>query len=216
LIDSSFRNEAGKKDALSFISDRVELQKGAHDKAVEVFKPHHVMVQNLLVGYIAAPAELLATQSLKQIATQQKAQFAEQAVAAEALIEVREKEARANKQTDVVNAELTVVINENNAKAAVKTAEGQRDSKRIVADGEAYSAREIGKGVADAYTAQKDAIGEGAIAGIKLAEIIGDKHIKVVPDIFVGNGDGLSAIAGSMFGSLLNKKILGEANPPKK
>jgi uncharacterized membrane protein YqiK len=209
LIDSSFRNEAGNKDALSFISERVELQKIAHDKAVEVFKVHHVQVQNLLVGFIQAPADLLATQSLKQIAIQQQKQYTEQAQAAKAQIEVREKEARAAKQPDVVNAELSVIINENDAKAAVKKAEGQRDAKKTVADGEAYSAREIGKGIADAYTEQKKAIGEAAIAGIKLAEVLGDKKIKIVPDIYVGSdGGGLNAIAASMFGNLLNKGMI--------
>ena len=211
LIDASFRNEAGNKDALNFISDRVELQQGAHDKAVEVFAKHHVMVQNLLVGYISAPEELLKTQSLKQIATQQKTQFAEQAEAAKALIEVREKEARANKQTDVVNAELSIVIQKNNAEALVATADGDRRAAIARAAGTASQILQTGEAQAKAYTMQAEAIGKDAIAGITIAKEIGDKNIKVVPDIYVGS-QGIEGLFGGFLAQYLNKGLL--VKPP--
>jgi len=47
-----------------------------------------------------------------------------------------------------------VQINENLAKAAIKQAEGVRDSTRIQADGNAAAIRMVGEAQADAYHAQ--------------------------------------------------------------
>lgn len=203
LIDSSFRNEAGKEDALSFINNRVELQEKSFKKAVDAFSQHHVMVQNLLVGFIAAPADLLATQSLKQIATQQKTQYAEQAAAASELIQVREKEARAAKQTDVVNAELEIKIQENRASAKVAEADGTRRATIAIAEGQASQVKQIGDAQASAYTAQAKAMGSDAIAGITLLQKIADGKIKVVPDIYVGS-EGSSGILGGFLAKYIS------------
>jgi len=215
LIDSSFRNEAGKEDALSFINNRAELQEKSFKKAVDAFAQHHVMVQNLLVGFIAAPADLLATQSLKQIATQQKTQYAEQAEAAKALIEVREKEARAAKQTDVVNAELEIVIQKNRAEAQVAQADGDKRSTIARAEGTASQIKQVGEATAKAYNLQADAIGKDAIAGITIAKEIGDKNIKVVPDIYVG-GTGVEGIFGGFLAKFLSKGLLVPVDKPDK
>ena len=203
LIDASFRNEAGNKEALNFISERVQLQAGAHDKAVEAFAKHHVMVQNLLVGFIVAPEDLLKTQSLKQIAVQQQTQFAEQAKAAKSQIEVREKEARANKQTDVVNAELEIVIQKNRAEAQVAQADGDKRSLIARAEGQASQVKQVGDAQASAYTAQAKAMGSDAIAGITLLQKIADGKIKVVPDIYVGS-EGSSGILGGFLAKYIS------------
>lgn len=135
LIDASFRNNAGEKNALDFIQGRTALQKEALERAKVEFEKYHVEAQNLLISYIAAPLELLATQTLKQIALQQQTQYQEQAKAEEQRIAVQAKTAIANKQPDVITAQLQIQINENNAIAEVRQAEGIRDSTKIKADG---------------------------------------------------------------------------------
>ena len=96
-----------------------------------------VEAQNLLISYIQVDEALLATQTKKEIAVQEQAQYVEQAVAEERRIALQAMTARADLQPQVVQADLQIVINENNAKAAVKRAEGIRDSTRIEADGTA-------------------------------------------------------------------------------
>jgi hypothetical protein len=59
---------------------------------------------------------------------------------------------------------LQVEINANNAKAAVKQAEGYRDSTIIKADGDAAAVRRVGEPQADAYHAQADVIGSDKVA----------------------------------------------------
>jgi uncharacterized membrane protein YqiK len=164
LIDASFRNNAGEKKALEFVQSRTQLQQEALEKARTEFEKYHVEAQNLLISYIDVDVNLLATQTQKEIAMQQQAQYQQQALAEEQRIAVQEKTARANLQPAVVQAALQVEINANNAKAAVKQAEGYRDSTIIKADGDAAAVRRVGEAQADAYHAQADVIGSDRVA----------------------------------------------------
>jgi uncharacterized membrane protein YqiK len=164
LIDASFRNNAGEKKALEFVQSRTQLQQEALEKARTEFEKYHVEAQNLLISYIDVDENLLATQTQKEIAMQQQAQYQQQALAEEQRIAVQEKTARANLQPVVVQAALQVEINANNAKAAVKQAEGYRDSTIIKADGDAAAVRRVGEAQADAYHAQADVIGSDRVA----------------------------------------------------
>ena len=210
LIDSSFRNEAGKEGALKFIGNRTELQTSATEKAKIAFKDYHIEVQNLLILFIWAPQELLDTQSKKQIALQQQAQFDEQAKAVDKSIAVREKEARADKQKDVISAKLEIDIRKDLATAAVNEAEGKKQATIKVAEGDAFQVKAVGEATAAAYDAQMKAIGGDAVAAIKLAQTIGEQHIKIMPDMYVGGAtlDGLvqAALTNLVSGKNISKK----------
>ncbi|MCI4331251.1 MAG: hypothetical protein L3K19_05330 [Thermoplasmata archaeon] len=194
LIDSSFRNNAGEKKALEFVQGRSQLQQEALEKARTEFAKYMVEAQNLLISYIAVDESLLATQTQKEIAMQQQAQYQQQALAEEQRIAVQEKTARANLQPQVVQAVLQVEINENEAKALVKQAEGIRDSTRIKADGEGAAVRTVGQAQADAYLAQATVIGPERVALVRVMEQVRDGQIRITPDTLVATGgDGSSA-----------------------
>jgi hypothetical protein len=110
LIDSSFRNEAGKKAAMEFVHSRTELQLQALEKAREEFSKYHVEVQGLLIAYISVDTQLLETQTKKEIAVQQQKQYEQEALAQEQRIAVAEKTARANQQENVIAAKLSIEI----------------------------------------------------------------------------------------------------------
>ncbi len=203
LIDASFRNNAGEKNALDFIQGRTALQKEALERAKVEFEKYHVEAQNLLISYIAAPLELLATQTLKQIALQQQTQYQEQAKAEEQRIAVQAKTAIANKQPDVITAQLQIQINENNAVAQVRQAEGIRDSTKIKADGDAFQIRRTGEAQAAAYHAQADVLGSDRVALVRVMEEIRDGKIKVVPDVLVTSGQSKEGAGGNLFAAYL-------------
>lgn len=190
LIDSSFRNNAGDKKAIGFIQSRTELQKDAFEKAKIEFEKYHVETQGLLISYIDVDKTLLDTQTLKEIAFQQKEQYKEQALAQEERIAVEEKTARAAKQKDIVEAKLSIDIEKDKAEAARRTAEGVRDSTKFKADGIAYENRETGKGIADAYKAQSEVVGPDNLARLKIMEQVATGKIKIVPDFLIGGGSG--------------------------
>ena len=212
LIDSSFRNKAGEEKAINFIMSRTELQRSALEKAQQQFEVYHVEAQNLLIAYIKVDQALLDTQTKREIALQQQAQYQQEAMAQEKRIEVQSKAANADKQPEVVAAMLSIQIEDTKAEAKRKLAGGDRDLNKITADGEkykiqaladaeayrlktvadgkAYDQREVGKGIADAYSAQAQVLGPTATAAIKLMDEVGVNKVKITPDILIAAGVG--------------------------
>jgi regulator of protease activity HflC (stomatin/prohibitin superfamily) len=234
LIDSSFRNKAGEKKAIDFFQSRTDLQTEALAHAKERFSEYNVEAQNLLIAYIDIPKDLLDTQTKKEIANQQQAQYDQEAMAQEKRIAVMEKSSRADKQKDVIDAKLSIDINNDLAEAKVKEADGNRrsvilqaqgtkestilvaqgtkESTKLVADGNSYKSKIEGDGVAAAYNAQKEAIGQQNVAVIKLVQEIAAGKIQIVPHVLVGGGEG--AASGNLFNAWLSQML--EKNIPKK
>jgi regulator of protease activity HflC (stomatin/prohibitin superfamily) len=157
LIDSSFRNKAGEEKAINFIMSRTELQRSALEKAQQQFEVYHVEAQNLLIAYIKVDQALLDTQTKREIALQQQAQYQQEALAQEKRIEVQSKAANADKQPEVVAAMLSIQIENNKADAKRMLAGGDRDLNKITADGQKYRIQAIAE--AEAYKLER--IGEG-------------------------------------------------------
>jgi regulator of protease activity HflC (stomatin/prohibitin superfamily) len=222
LIDSSFRNKAGEKKAIDFFQSRTDLQTEALAHAKERFSEYNVEAQNLLIAYIDIPKDLLDTQTKKEIANQQQAQYDQEAMAQEKRIAVMEKSSRADKQKDVIDAKLSIDINNDRAEAKVREADGDRrslvlraqgtkESTILVADGNSYKSKIEGEGVASAYNAQKEAIGQQNVAVIKLIQEIAAGKIQIVPQILVGGGDG--SASGNLFSAWLAQMLA--QNTPK-
>ena len=134
-----------------------------------------------------------------------------------------EKSSRADKQKDVIDAKLSIEINKDRAEAKVKEADGNmrsvilqaqgtkestilmaqgtKESTILVADGNSYKSKIEGDGVAAAYNAQKEAIGQQNVAVIKLIQEIAAGNIQIVPQILVGGGEGTSN--GNLFSAWL-------------
>ncbi len=215
LIDSSFRNEAGKKAAMEFVHSRTELQLQALEKAREEFSKYHVEVQGLLIAYISVDAQLLETQTKKEIAVQQQKQYEQEALAQEQRIAVAEKTARANQQDNVISAKLSIEIAADRAEAARREAEGIRDATKTKADGPAYENEQVGEGVAAAYKAQTDVLGQQNVAALKLFEEIANGKVVITPEVLVTSGAEDSAgLLNAVLATLLkSKKAAGQARP---
>jgi regulator of protease activity HflC (stomatin/prohibitin superfamily) len=220
LIDSSFRNKAGEKKAIDFFQSRTDLQTEALVHAKERFSEYNVEAQNLLIAYIDIPKDLLDTQTKKEIANQQQAQYDQEAMAQEKRIAVMEKSSRADKQKDVIDAKLSIDINNDRAEAKVKEADGNRrsmilqaqgtkESTILVADGNSYKSKIEGDGVAAAYNAQKEAIGQQNVAIIKLIQEIAAGKIQIVPQVLVGGGD--ASASGNLFSAWLSQMVFQNA-----
>jgi len=216
LIDSSFRNKAGEKKAIDFFQSRTVLQTEALAHAQERFSEYNVEAQNLLIAYIDIPKDLLDTQTKKEIANQQQAQYDQEALAQEKRIAVMEKSSRADKQKDVIDAKLSIDINNDRAEAMVKEADGNRrsvilqaqgtkEATILVADGNSYKSKIEGDGVAAAYNAQKEAIGQQNVAIIKLIQEIAAGNIQIVPQVLVGGGEG--SASGNLFNAWLSQMV---------
>jgi len=207
LIDSSFRNEAGKKAAMEFVHSRTELQLQALEKAREEFSKYHVEVQGLLIAYISVDIQLLETQTKKEIAVQQQKQYEQEALAQEQRIAVAEKTARANQQENVISAKLSIEIAADRAEAARREAEGIRDATKTKADGTEYENERVGAGVAAAYKAQTEVLGQQNVAALKLFEEIANGKIVITPEVLVtGSGQDSGNILNALVATLLKTK----------
>jgi uncharacterized membrane protein YqiK len=174
LIDSSFRNKAGNEKAIEFIKSRTRLQEEALNTARMEFEKYHVEAQNLLVSYILAPPELMKTQTDKEIAEQQLAQFQKQADAQEMRKDVISKTAQADKQGEVMAAKLSIEIEQSRADARRKTAEGEKAYNMILAEGESYKLQKMAEGeasriksIAEAEAAQTEMTGKADASKVR-------------------------------------------------
>ena len=174
LIDSSFRNKAGNEKAIEFIKSRTRLQEEALNTARMEFEKYHVEAQNLLVSYILAPPELMKTQTDKEIAEQQLAQFQKQAEAQEMRKDVISKTAQADKQGEVMAAKLSIEIEQSRADARRKTAEGDKAYNMILAEGESYKVQKMAEGeaakiksIAEAEAAQTEMTGKADASKVR-------------------------------------------------
>lgn len=211
LIDSSFRNNAGEKKAIDFIQGRTILQKEAIERARLEFEKYYVEAQNLLISYIKVDANLLKTQTDKELAIQQQEQFQEQAKAQEENIALQEKTSRAAKQKDVIDAKLKIDIETDNAEALRRGAEGIRDSTKYKADGEAYAQEQIGLGTAKAYQAQADVIGADKLALIKIMTEVSTGNVKIVPDFLISG----EAQGGNIFNTWMATMLAEQVSKKK-
>lgn len=171
-------------------------------KARNEFQHYFVDAQNLLIAYIAVDQTLLDTQTRKEIATQQQAQYQEEARAEAERISVQEQRARADQQSEVVAAKLSVEIAADRAEALRREAEGVSDSTGTKAMGEAEAVRKVGLATAEAYLAQSEVIGAERLAVLKVLEEISTGQVKITPEVMVSSGGNDNA-GGGLFNAWL-------------
>lgn len=205
LIDSSFRNKAGEKEAIGFVQERTPIQQEALLRAREEFAIYHVETQNLLIAYIDTDTALLQTLKDKALALTLQKQYEQQTVAEEKRINVQEMKAKADKQPDVVAAQLEILIQKNRAAAEIQRATGVRQATILQAEGDAKRIELTGEAQAKAYQLQTDVLGADKTAMLKALDEIGVRNIKIVPDILVTGSQGDTSLFSTYMATLMQK-----------
>jgi uncharacterized membrane protein YqiK len=207
-VGNYFRNSAQQVTVLEFLSARSERQRHAFENIRKAIEAYDVECIDTLVGDIAPPAELMKTQTDRKIAqelectyeVQREAQIKRQALERETAV--------ANLQGEVVRSEQMVKVAQQNALAAAEQArgegsalelraQGQAASVRLAGDAEATALRAVGAAKAEAYTLGVAAIGGNGYTAMQIATILGEHHVKVVPEIAVtgdGAGNGMANV----------------------
>ncbi len=201
LIDSSFRNQASSTEAMKFLQDRHEQQEKALERAQTELEKYHVEVLSVLICQIQIPQDLMETQTNKVIAAQQQDMYAQQREAEVKRIDMERTRAQANKQGDIVAAEIGVKVAEQEKIKTITIAEGNSSRVKLEGQGEAEKILAIGKSTAEAYDLTRAAIGPDSVALIELMKLIAAGNIKITPDIVAG-GD-----TGSLINIMLAKML---------
>jgi uncharacterized membrane protein YqiK len=220
-VGNYFRNSAQQVTVLDFLSARSDRQKEAFENIKKAVEAYDVECIDTLIGDIVPPAELMKTQTDRKIAAELERTFDAQREAQIKRQALERETAVANLQNDVVRSEQMVRIAQQNAIAVAEAAKGEANATRaraeaegtavrLTGEGEAASIRAVGAAKADAYRQGIDAVGPSGYTAMQLAAILGENHVKLVPDVAV-SGDGAGGIATAMVARILASDKSGDA-----
>ena len=202
LIDSIFRNQASESSAMAYLQNRHEEQERAEARVRMHLLKYHVDVVNVLICHIHLPEELMKTQTEKILAEQKQGMFNAQREAEVERIELEKTSSQANNQRSLMEATVGVEIAGKRSEQRKKEAEGEAYYISETGKAEAEKVRLMGEAQGVAYNEQVNALGANGVALIETLKVIGEKGVRITPDIMASGGGNDSGGAGGI-GTLL-------------
>jgi uncharacterized membrane protein YqiK len=237
IVGNYFRNAAQSYTVLDFLSARSERQREAAEHIRRAVGAYDVQAIDTLIGDINPPTDLMGTLTDRKIADEQKKTYEVQEAAQKQRQQLVRETATADIQQDMVKAEQGVRIAELHAGSQVKQASGEAESFRLRASGEADATRlraggdsesvrlrggaeadairATGMARAEAYRAGVDALGAQGFTALQVMQVVGERAVKIVPDITVNGNGGSDGLLGVVLGKLLRDGTLGGVPPGK-
>jgi uncharacterized membrane protein YqiK len=171
---------------------------------------YDVEAVDTLIGAINPPEELMHTLTDRKIAEEQRKTYDVQQEAQTQRQQLVRETAIADIQQEMVRAERGVSIAELEAQAQVQQATGEAESIRLRAQGEAEAIRAKGEAQASAYRAGAEAIGEEGYTAVQLMQVVGEKNVRIIPEINVHSGEtGNSGVADALLAVMLRGQLIG-------
>jgi uncharacterized membrane protein YqiK len=190
MIDSSFRNQASSSEAMNFMQDRADEQAKAEARTREELEKYHVECVSVLISQIILPQELMEIHTRRVIAAQQQEMFVEQQKAEEKRIATENTRAQADRQIDVVQAQIGVQVAEQTRQRTIYEAEGRARAIELEGAAEGQKILAVGNATAEAYEKQVAAVGQANLAAIEVTKQVAGAGLKITPDISVGGDSG--------------------------
>jgi uncharacterized membrane protein YqiK len=191
-VGNYFRNSAQAYTVLDFLIARSDRQAEAADFIHTAMQAYDVQAVDTLLGQIEPPETLMQTLTDRKIAEEQRKTYEVQRISQTQRQELVRETSLADIQREVVTAEQGVRIAELQANAKVKEASGEAEAIRVT-----------GEAKADAYRAGVDALGGNSYVALQLMQTIGDRNVRVVPDVAVNGGDHGGGLLDGVLGMLL-------------
>src|SRR5438132_1421795 len=205
IVGNYFRNSAQDYTVLDFLSARSQRQVEAAGHIRAAIGAYDVQAIDTLIGDITPPAELMQTQTDRKIAEEERKTYEVQEAAQKQRQELVKATALANIQQQVVGAEQGVSIAELQANAHIKQATGEAESVRLRSLGEAQAIRATGQAKAEAYRAGVEALGAQSYTVMQLMQIIGERNVRIVPDVAVTGANGNPGLVDGLLGVMLKQ-----------
>ncbi|HVG18056.1 MAG TPA: SPFH domain-containing protein [Blastocatellia bacterium] len=209
LIDSIFRNQASESSAMAYLQNRHEEQERAEARVRSHLLKYHVDVVNVLICHIHLPEELMKTQTEKILAEQRQNMFNAQREAEEKRIQLEKTRAHADNQRDLMAATVGVEIS--GKRAEQRKAEADGEAHYILATGRAESekVRLMGEAQGVAYAEQVNALGPQGVALVEILKVIGEKNVRITPDVLAtgGTGDGAGGLGTLLLLNLFRERL---------
>lgn len=211
IVGNYFRNSAQNYTVLDFLSARSTRQSEAAAHIRTAIGAYDVQAIDTLIGDITPPAELMKTQTDRKIAEEEKKTYEVQEAAQRQRQQLVRETSLADIQKNLVSSEQGVRISELTANAAVKAATGEAESTRLRALGESDAIRATGSAKAEAYRAGVDALGAQSYTMMQLMQVIGERGVRIVPDVSVSGSAGSHGLLDGMLGLLVRDKTSDKA-----
>jgi uncharacterized membrane protein YqiK len=209
IVGNYFRNSAQDFTVLDFLSARSQRQVDAAEHIREAIGAYDVQAIDTLIGDINPPAQLMQTQTDRKIAEEQRKTYETQEAAQKQRQQLVRQTSLADIQQQVVGAEQGVSIAELHANATVKQATGEAESTRLRAIGEAEAIRATGNAKAEAYRAGVEALGTQGYTVMQLMQIVGDRNVRIVPDVAVSGASANPGLVDGLLGVMLRNQNTG-------
>jgi uncharacterized membrane protein YqiK len=211
IVGNYFRNSAQNYTVLDFLSARSDRQTEAAQHIRTALGAYDVQAIDTLIGDINPPAALMTTQTDRKIAEEQRKTYEVQEAAQKQRQQLVRETAIADIQQQVVGAEQGVNIAELNSNAHIKQATGDAEAIRLHAMGEAEAIRATGNAKAEAYRAGVEAIGSQGYTMLQLMQVVGERNVRIVPDVSVSGTSGTNGLMDGMLGMLLREQAKTDA-----
>ena len=210
MIDSSFRNQASSSEAMNFMQDRADEQVKAEARTREELEKYHVECVSVLISQIILPQELMEIHTRRVIAAQQQDMFVEQQKSEAKRVDTENTRAKADKQPELVSAQISVQVAEQTKQRTILEAEGRARAIEVEGAAEGSKILAIGTATAEAYEKQVAAVGQANLAGIEVTKAISAAGLKITPEIQV-SGDGGGG-GGNIFSAFIAQLLAGNRN----
>jgi len=206
IVGNYFRNSAQDYTVLDFLSARSQRQVEAAEHIRKAIGAYDVQAIDTLIGDINPPEQLMMTQTDRKIAEEQRKTYETQRAAQEQRQQLVRQTSLADIQQQVVGAEQGVNIAELKANASVKHATGEAEATRLRALGDAEAIRATGDAKAQAYRAGVESIGVQGYTVMQLMQIVGERNVRIVPDVAVNGAAGNSGLVDGLLGIMLKEQ----------
>src|SRR6476659_7153598 len=152
----------------------------------------------------------MKTQTEKILAEQRQNMYNAQREAEEKRIQLEKTKSHADNQKDLVAATVGVEIA--SKRAEQRKAEGEGEAHYIQQTGraEAEKVRLMGEAQGVAYREQVNALGAQGVALVETLKVIGEKNVRITPDVMAsggGSGDGGGGIGQLLLLNLFREQM---------
>jgi uncharacterized membrane protein YqiK len=209
IVGNYFRNSAQDYTVLDFLSARSQRQIEAAEHIRKAIGAYDVQAIDTLIGDINPPAQLMQTQTERKIAEEQRKTYEVQEAAQKQRQQLVRQTSLADIQHQVVGAEQGVNIAELEANAHIKQATGDSEAVRLRALGEAEAIRATGQAKAEAYRVGVESLGAQGYTIMQLMQIVGERNVRIVPDVAVSGASANPGIVDGLLGLMLRNQANG-------
>ena len=217
MVAAYFKNIGQTRTLIQLLQERSAIQQQASSEMKLKFEHYNLQLEEVLIGTPASPEgdvqiETILTQlRSRQVATEQVETYERQQTAAVKERELREAESRAQMQTKMTEAELSINIQSNQGKAEYQRSIQQAAQIRALAEAEAEKIARIGIAQALATEEQVRAYGGPQFQVTqqvlnRFSEAIQESGVDVVPRVMVA-GNGEQGSSGNVMEALLTMML---------